>query len=59
MHLRTWFSGGLGSAQLTTGVNDFKGLFQSDQLYEKAQENEKKFLLIVLFSFELQTFTTF
>ncbi|KAK4815132.1 hypothetical protein QYF61_017573, partial [Mycteria americana] len=32
--LGTWFSGGLGSARLTVGLDDLKGLFQSKQFYD-------------------------
>ena len=30
----TWFSGGLGSARLTVGLNDLKGLFQRNRFYD-------------------------
>ena len=32
--LGTWFTGGLGSAQLTVGLDDLKGLFQPKQFYD-------------------------
>lgn len=42
MHLGTWFRGGLDSALLTTALSDLKGLFQSEQFYEKAEESGNK-----------------
>ena len=32
--LGTWFSGGLGSARLTVGLDDLKGLFQPKLFYD-------------------------
>ena len=32
--LGTWFSGGLGSAGLTVGLDDLKGLFQPKRFYD-------------------------
>lgn len=36
LYLSSWFSGALGSVGLTTGLNDFKGLFQPKWFHENA-----------------------
>ena len=39
--LGTWFSGGLGSAGLMLGLNDFKGLFQPKQFHDHVSTESK------------------
>lgn len=35
--LRTWFSGELGNAGLTVGLDELDGLFQPEQFYDTLQ----------------------
>lgn len=38
-HLGTWLSGGLGSAGLTAGLDDLRGLFQAGLLCDSQPKN--------------------
>lgn len=38
-HLRTWFSGGLGSVRLIVGLNDLKGIFQPKLFYNSLKKH--------------------
>ena len=40
-HLGTWFSGGLGSARSTAGLDDLRSLFQAKQFYDSVRQNKK------------------